>query len=258
MVAPKRQMFLVICHRLVAQWMVAKLPEPRADTLLRTIRLCIENGERLLEETLNLEFRKPPSTRFYLAMIAQEELAKAFMLCLVLERVIPFTRHVLRAMNDHVCKQLLGVLMDYIIMHWDDIEELKRMVEADPIDGFPNPVASAMDLLRYEKIHRWESKNWFWAENPVYDPLALRIFEGKRDQRKQDAIYVRIGADGQVCSTPDKVSEDETREELERAQRYKRFVELLLLPEESRPDRYAKTVAALKLLFRPNAEGAEG
>lgn len=229
---------------------MAKAPEPRPDVLLRTIRLCIGNAERLLDETLDLEFRQPSSSRFFLVMIAQEELAKAFMLYLVLERVIPFTRHVLRAMNDHVCKQLVGVIMDYVIMHWDNLEELRAMLDADPIDGFPNAVASAMELLRHEKIGRWESKTWFWAEDPVYDASAKRIFEGRRDQRKQDAIYVRIGSDGQACSTPGKESEDETCEELERARRYKYFVESLL-SQEARPFRYEKTLAALKSLFRP-------
>jgi hypothetical protein len=59
---------------------MGKLQEPCPDALLRTIHACIENGERLLEETFDLEFRKPPSSRYFLVMIAQEEFAKAFIL----------------------------------------------------------------------------------------------------------------------------------------------------------------------------------
>jgi hypothetical protein len=66
-----------------------------------------------------------------------------------------------------------------------------------------------MELLRYEKIQRWESKNWFLADDPNYDSSAMRIAEGKKERHKQDALYVRIGRDGRVCSTPETITEDE-------------------------------------------------
>jgi hypothetical protein len=229
---------------------MAKHEVPSAETLLSTIRTCIRNGERLIEETYDLEFRKPPSSRFFLIMIAQEELAKAFILCLVKERIVPFTPPVLRAMNDHACKQLVSMIMDYLIMHWDDLEELEAEIRKDGDLGgnLPADVNSAMELLRYEKIGRWDVESPILAEPPNYDPSARRIAEGKKDRHKQDALYVRIGRNGQVISTPETISEDETRSELERVNRYKYFVNSLL-DGVNQSDRYQKAMAALTLLF---------
>ena len=42
------------------------------------MQICLANGERLLEETNYLDYGKPPASRFFLTMIAQEEFAKAF------------------------------------------------------------------------------------------------------------------------------------------------------------------------------------
>jgi hypothetical protein len=229
---------------------------PSADTLLTTIGSCIKNGQRLLDESYNLEFLTPPSSQFFLIMTAQEEFAKAFILYLVKENIVPFNSHVLRAINDHACKQLLGMIMDYMIMHWDDVKQLETLIHGDYElgDGFPDDIGSAMELLRYEKIGRWEAKNWFWAEDPNYDASALRIAKGKKDRHKQDALYVRIGRDGRVCSTPQTITENETRDELARADRYRYFVNSLTGREDTPSgfydrDRYDKTVTALKLLF---------
>lgn len=231
-------------------WMT-KSQKPSKDALLATIRACVENGERLLEETYDLEFRQPPSSRFFLTMIAQEEFAKAFILFLVKEGIIAFSSPVRRAINDHACKQLVGMIMDYMIMHWDDIEELKAAIERDHDLGssLPNDVGSAMELLRYEKIGRWESDNWFWVEDPQYEKSALGIAEGKKDRRKQDALYIRIGRDGRVCSTPRTITEGETLNEFERANRYKNYVESVLNGKAS-SDRFNKVMAALKTLFQ--------
>jgi AbiV family abortive infection protein len=229
---------------------VTKLHIPSKTTLLTTIRACIVNGERLLEETYDLEFRKPPSSRFFLIMIAQEEFAKAFILFLVREDIVPFSRPIQRAINDHACKQLVGMIMDYMIMHWDDIEEITAILrnDADLEDRFPLDVGSAIEILRYEKIGRWETNNRIYADGPKYDKSALRIAEGKKDRHKQDALYVRVGGDGSVSSTPNFISEDETANELQRARRYSGYVEAVLDGNAS-SDRYDKAMAALKMLF---------
>lgn len=223
---------------------------PSPATILETIRACLDNGQRLLDESYDLEFRTPSSTRYFLAMIAQEEMAKAFMLFLIKEEVFPFTSPIRRAINDHICKQLVGMIMDYMIMHWDDISELDAMIERDFDLGhrMPDDIGSAMELLRYEKIGRWESNRWVWDQDPNYDKSALSIAEGKKDRRKQDSLYVRIARDGRVSSTPHVITEAETGEAIEHAGRYKRFVESLLQGDAS-SHRYDKAMAALKALF---------
>ena len=153
-------------------------------------------------------------------------------------------------MNDHSCKQLLGMIMDYVIMHWDELDEMKAMIAAEVElgDRFPDDVGSALEMLRYEKIGRWESGVWCWAEDPNYDRAAQDIADGKRDRLKQDALYVRIGKDGQAVSVPDQISIIETKIEEDRAVRYKGLIGSAL-KGGSPPLRYDKTIKALRALF---------
>ncbi len=218
--------------------------------IMRAIDACLENADRLLKEGYDLEFRDPPASRYYLTMIAQEEIAKAFLLYLVHGQVIPLSPAVGRAMNDHACKQLVGIIMDYMIMHWEELEELNALIEGDIElgDSFPGDIGSAIEILRFEKIGRWEKNNWVWTEDPAYDKGILKIAEGDKDRRKQDAVYVRIGRDGSVNSTPWKITEQEMKSELERAGRYMFFVQSLL-EKQTRSYRVEKTIDALKTLF---------
>jgi len=229
---------------------MSSLKRPTDKALIASANTCLDNGYRLLEERYALEFQPIFATRFYSAMIVQEEFAKAFILLLVRDDVIPFTPHVLRAMNDHVCKQLVGMIMDYIIMNWDETEKYMEMIRKDFElgDRMPDDVGSALELLRYEKIGRWERRAWVWDEDPNYDKSALAIFEGKKDRRKQDALYVRIGKEGRVLSVPEQTTEAETKEEEERASRYGKLV-YSALNGGAQGYRYDKIIAAFKILF---------
>lgn len=198
-----------------------------------------------------LEFEKPKSTRLYLILIAQEELAKAFMLILVSMGVFPLSRPILRALNDHTCKQLVGMLMDYMIAHWDDLAALDKMIEEDldmGDDHFPIDIASALDLLRYEKVARWESGNGVYVGDSNSSRFAKEVASGGRDRRKQDALYVRVNPDGSTKSTPEIVTDEEVAEEAERASHYSYFVENMAGGKAS-GHRYDKTMAALRMLF---------
>jgi len=229
---------------------MSHVQQPGSETLLATIWACVKNGERLLDESYDLEFRKPTASRYFLVMIAQEEFAKAFILYIVREEVTTLTASVLRAINDHACKQLAGVVLDYMIMHWEEIAEMEAAVRTDHDlgDHLPHDVGSAMELLRYEKIGRWEGHRWVWAEDPDYDRSAQRIADGTKDRHKQDALYVRVGRDGRVSSTPGTITEAETQDEFARAGRYHRFMESLLCGD-AQIYRYDKAMAVLKQLF---------
>ncbi|MDX8500234.1 hypothetical protein RFM99_17640 [Mesorhizobium sp. VK4C] len=230
---------------------MSRLIVPSPKTLIKTIAACVENAERLLADADMFEFEKLKSTRLYLILIAQEELAKAFMLILVSFGIFPLSRPILRAMNDHSCKQLVGMLMDYMIMHWEDIEDARRMISEDLDMGdhhFPIDVASALDLLRYEKIARWETGNHVYVGDLNHSPAAHKVASGKYDRRKQDALYVRVNPDGSIGGTPLKVTDAEVKDEAERASRYCYFVKESMAGKASGL-RYEKTVAALKMLF---------
>ena len=235
---------------------MTELPTPTDGHLSKAIQASIENGYRLLEESDDLEFREPSATRYFMAMIAQEEFAKAFLLYLVKEEIAPFNPGVRRALNDHKCKQLISMIMDYMIMHWDEIEELKSAIQSDYEHGdrLPNDVGSALEILCYEKIETWTGRNWVWGEDPAYDRVALEVADGAKDRRKQDALYVRIGRTGQVASTPNAIAGDETKAELSRAGRYGAFVQSLQDGQnvEVRFDRrrFERILTALSMLFR--------
>ena len=50
------------------------IKRPSDRLLTASAEKCFANGTRLLDETYDLEFRDVSATRFYIAMIAQEEL----------------------------------------------------------------------------------------------------------------------------------------------------------------------------------------
>ena len=227
--------------------------------LSESIQACLDNGARLIDEGYDLEFRSPCATRFYLIAVAQEEYAKAFILFLVKEGIAPFTSAVRRAIRDHSCKQLVGMVLDYVIMHWDEISELHVMIDRDhELRGrLPHDIASALELFCYEKIGRWAKSYWGWDEDPKYDHSAMAIAEGKKDLRKQDALYVRIGTDGQTCSIPNSIAEKELDDELERARRYKACVQSMLDGNRHFSERrYDKVMEAFSLLLERERQRA--
>ena len=211
-------------HRVAVAFSVAMIQSgmgtvrnPSGEVLEASIAACMANAERLTDQSYDLEFREPPALQLYVLLIAQEELAKAFLLLLVRDGIIPFTRPLLRAMNDHACKQLVGLIMDYIIMRWETVDEARELIRRDAELGHKllPEVESAIMLLRFEKVGRWESKSWDWVEPQTYEHVAKQIADGRADRRKQDALYVRIGGDGRVCPPP-AITETQIREEKER------------------------------------------
>lgn len=229
---------------------------PEKRVLTESIEACIANGERLLDDATQVEFQDPPGTKLMLSMIAQEEFAKAFLLFFVREDVLPWSHGLLRAMNDHACKQLVGVILDYLDPEWETIEELKERLKADFDlgDRLPPAAATAVNILRHEKIRRWESLGWFWLEDPEYEPSVLGIAKGKRDRLKQDALYVRFGRDGRVASTPSDIALAQVEEEYEKARSYFCFVRSLVRNGECDSFAYENVRGALMVLFEVESE----
>jgi hypothetical protein len=223
--------------------------QPSPATLLRTAKACIKNAEQLVDGSFDLEFREPPRLQLYVLLIAQEEYAKAFLLLLIRARIVPFNQYVLRAMNDHACKQLVGLVMDYIAMRWETIDDLGKLIEADLAlgDALPPAIESAITLLRFEKIGRWESRLWEWDAPPSYDAVARQVAEGRHDRRKQDALYVRIGGDGRVCR-PVPITNAEVDEAKERLSEF-RFLINSLMNGDASGDRYEKAIEAIREMF---------
>lgn len=197
-----------------------------------------------------LEFQEPAATSFFLSIIAQEEFAKAFLLLLVRDEIIPWNQKLLWAAKDHKCKQLLCLVMDYLNPEYDEFKvRCDAVVLYHQLPEFPSVIADAIHILRYEKIGRWVSKNWVWAEEPQWDREALAVAEGKRDRVKQDALYVRLGADCSVASTPKPITRDMYTIEQEKAARFKSLVSSMNAEKGYRGLDHEKVEEMFRVLF---------
>lgn len=181
---------------------------------------AIENGDRLLEDAKwMLDWERFP-TSFALAVLAQEEYAKAMLLSLIDANAIPWSDDVRRALHDHVCKQLVAVILDYLSLDTDEFlrrYDPLRLDEKRPI--FPPDVLDAIHLICYERIPR---ERYRWWVDPTGRPLGgtvKAIANGRREDHKQDATYVRVGKEGEVLSRPSVVSSEAARAEVERSER---------------------------------------
>ena len=197
--------------------------KPTGEVLTASITACLDNGERLLNDAQWLEFQKSLATKLMLSMIAQEEFAKAFLLFLVREEVLPWSKYIHRAMRDHACKQLVGLLIEFLDPPWETIDDLNRQIAEEIAlgDELPRRIASAILILRHEKIGKWEGRKPVSVE---FEAFADHVGRGVRDQIKQDALYVRLGMDGAVVSTPAEVTDTIAEAEYNRANQYKSFV----------------------------------
>lgn len=220
------------------------------QAFLNPAQQCCDNGRRLLDEAELLEFERPPATRYYLSIIAQEEYAKAFLLYLVSIDAIPWNTLLSRATRNHHCKQLVGIVLDYISPDTDEfLRRLDTWRRENKEADLPACVVDAMNILRHEKIRRWESNTWFWAEDPDYDKMAVSVAEGKRDMEKQRAIYVELTTTGEVSGTPDQVTKQQADDEYERGRRFDSCVRGLVRGEPTGTWDYESVEKSFKLLF---------
>ena len=180
---------------------------------------CLNNGERLLDDALMLEFSKPPATAFYLSMIAQEEFAKSFLLVLVYKSIIEWNQYIWRATRDHKCKQLLSMIMDFMNPDFDEfINRINAIKEEGEGWKIPPHIADALNIFYHEKIRRWQSNNWVWAEQPNHDKKAIKVSDGEMEKIKHDQIYIDINNKGSLI--PKKViTADTFYKERDRANR---------------------------------------
>lgn len=172
--------------------------DPR--NLQHSIDACIANARRLMESAEWTVDRR--SVGLALALFAQEELAKAFLLKLVRDGILPWVEEVRLSLKDHCCKHLVTVIMEWL----SEIEEARMKEGALPAIGaaatrsaLPPQVATAMNIYRHEMVER------IGRRNPQRNPgewrgLARKIAEGDRERKKHAALYVSIGEDGGVIS----------------------------------------------------------
>lgn len=88
--------------------------KPKNNVLKTSIDLIVSNGKQLLADAKFLFDFDRYSTALSLAVFAQEEFAKAFLLQLVENDALPWVSEVQRAMARHQCKHLLAIVMEWL------------------------------------------------------------------------------------------------------------------------------------------------
>lgn len=190
------------------------------DNFKNGIVASLENGDRLHEDAKSmLDWERFP-TCYALAVLAQEEYAKALLLSLVVSGAIPWSADIRRIIHDHVCKQLVAVILDYLS---PDIDEFLRRHDLSqigkPCPIFPSDVLDAIHVICHERIPRERDRLWLDPSERPLDQKVKAIADGKLDRRKQRAIYIEIGRTGEVCSHPSSFSAKDAKAEVERSER---------------------------------------
>lgn len=171
-----------------------------SGNLQLSIEACIKSGKRLLEDAEWLTHRE--STGIALAMLAQEEFAKAFVLALVRDGIVPWSEDVQRSLRVHECKHLATIIMEWlsVVNEIRSNQSLDDLLRRDDSLHLPANVAIAMNIFRHEMIERIGGRSP--DHYPEWGGTARRIAKGKRDRKKQTALYVDIRDDGGVASEP--------------------------------------------------------
>jgi AbiV family abortive infection protein len=231
------------------------------------------NGKRLLEDARLLFEWDRFATALALAVLAQEEFAKAFVLQLVADDVLPWLPEVRRSLARHQCKHLLAIVMEWLPPYdWEnasvllqrDREQHERWMawagrrsdrykqgnfepapdDPEPVKPdvpFPADVATALNIYRHEEIERFRSGQ-VWTDEDWSKGKARQIADGALDRRKQAAFYVHIGRTGEVGLHPELISREEAAEAIARAER-------LRDGPSAFSDEYRKLKEVLPLIF---------
>jgi AbiV family abortive infection protein len=150
--------------------------------LMRTIRVVLENGNRLAKDAEYLwEMDRFPSA-FALCILAQEEYAKAFLLHFVHAEAIPWTAETQGILRDHKGKQLLAMIMDFLDPDVEDFAASWLKTRSESGNELPRYVADALNIIRHERVPRQGAWAWTGGEDdPPCDPLARRVANGHID-----------------------------------------------------------------------------
>lgn len=188
--------------------------------LQQSINACIKSGKRLLEDAEWTTHRE--STGIALAMLAQEEFAKAFLLALVRDDIVPWTVEVQKSLRSHECKHLVTIVMEWLLIvnELRSNQSLEELLRRDDSLHLPANVAIAMNIYRHEMIERIGGRNPNYSAE--WGGLARRVAKGKRDRKKQAALYVDIRSDGGVAAEPT-VSMEEFKAEYGYAEKLMEF-----------------------------------
>jgi len=193
------------------------------DNFTEGIQMCIKNGNRLMEDSKYLFDVESYASSYMLAKISQEEFAKGFILKLIKDGALKWTIEVRRSLNHHISKQLMILILEFLNPNDDDFE---KMIKDYTKFNKQRKVYDAINIYVHEILRRWESQNWDWLEDPIYDKKAEFIYKGKEDKIKQNATYIKILKDGQAINSPTEFKKENAAKEIESAERYEYFLNI--------------------------------
>jgi AbiV family abortive infection protein len=106
------------------------MPSP-AERLSTSVDACVSNGRNLFEDASLLFNWHRFSTALALAVLAQEEFSKAFILQLVSDSALPWIQPVRQSISRHQCKHLLAIVMDWLpnIDDWLETYEQRKATQ---------------------------------------------------------------------------------------------------------------------------------
>jgi AbiV family abortive infection protein len=194
----------------------------QVERLSQSVEACVSNGKKLIEDASLLFDSGRFSTALALALLAQEELSKAFILQLVVDGAVPWIQAVRQSISRHQCKHLLAIVMDWLpnFDDWLDNFEQRKLVR--PTTGeefrFPSDVATALNIYRHEEIERIRSGDP-WKDDDWATGNARKIADGSLDRKKQAALYVHITKNGGIGLHPGLITSEEAKGAIQRAKR---------------------------------------
>lgn len=222
----------------------------KTEHLERSIDVTTDNGKKLLADAKLLFDWDRFGTALALAVLAQEEFAKAFLLRLVADDALPWIPEVQRSIARHQCKHLLTLVMEWLgpfdvselvaqskrntHRHEQKMAWLKRRIARyrdgrfadDPYDPEPvepevsltEDVAAALNIYRHEEIERMKRgyalRDAEWSKGKARD-----IADGSMDRLKQTGIYVDISKTGEVGRHPGLITRQQASQAIEAATR---------------------------------------
>ncbi|HEY5215196.1 MAG TPA: AbiV family abortive infection protein [Acidobacteriaceae bacterium] len=248
--------------------------KPKSEVLKNSIDITTSNGKLLLEDAKFLFDFDRFSTALSLAVLAQEEFAKAFLLQLVEDDALPWLPEVQRTMARHQCKHLLAIVMEWLpSIDWDTfLEKHRERAErhrltmewiqrrsdrykqgdfsshpedpepTDPDIPFPPDVADGLNIFRHEEVERFRRNGSPWTDPEWAAGKARKVADGFLDRRKQSALYVDISKTGQVGLCPGLITRAEASAEMQRAERLAEAPDIF-------SDEYTKLKDILPLVF---------
>ena len=218
------------------------------------IEACIQNGQRLTKDADLLHELERFPTSYAVAILAQEEFAKSFILTLVRDDSIPWTEEVRKALYSHECKHLIGLVMEWVYPSFEKhLDRGMAFIRGEQPEDVPNHVATAINILRHEKLEKFKSG---WSDKePEWKGISRKVAEGWRDREKQRSLYIGISKDGWIDSFhPALTTREMASDEINRAKQYAECAHLAFAGLLSSREEYRRIREGIKAVFEDLAK----